>query len=236
MRIWACASIGNKKSQRDATPEGVLPRRLTLQRASRPMPSCSSSSPPTNSDCNRRNRKCNTGKRGKAGRCSRWCSLGQFAFGLDRADTGNGTDAAQFCRLLPSYHDHRPLNDDRPLLGRGDCRLGAGEHFHQGLVKGREIGREIRWPLFLGGRGSATHWCGLRVRLGRNLIGTAPERLWIGRPARQSLPLFPRSCRNSVKYRQRKVCLKPVRFNKSGFARSIVTTRVMAIHLSKRRI
>ena len=176
MRIWACASIGNKKSQRDATPEGVLPRRLTLQRASRPMPSCSSSSPPTNSDCNRRNRKCNTGKRGKAGRCSRWCSLGQFAFGLDRADTGNGTDAAQFCRLLPSYHDHRPLNDDRPLLGRGDCRLGAGEHFHQGLVKGREIGREIRWPLFLGGRGSATHWCGLRC----DTAETLSARLWNG--------------------------------------------------------
>ena len=89
-------------------------------------------------------------------------------------------------RLLSPYHDHRPLNDDR--LGRGHRRFRAGGDFLQFLVKGGEIG----WTLLLGSRGSANHWRGLRVRLGRNLIGTALAWLSAGSLPRQSLPLFPR--------------------------------------------
>jgi hypothetical protein len=77
----------------------------------------------------------------------------------------------RFRRLLPPYHDHRPLNDDR--LFRGWFR--PGRHFPQGLLEGREIGG----TLLLGSLASGIHRCGLpRHDTAENLSARLPDGFW----------------------------------------------------------
>ena len=81
-------------------------------------------------------------------------------------------------RLLPPYHHHRSLIEDRPLLGRRDRRFRAGGHFLQCLVKGREIGG----TLFLGSWGMLLIWRGLRGASGSRLYRHRSQMAFGGRP------------------------------------------------------